>query len=253
MVPFSFYVSSMPAYYRSVTSIDVLADSLRSPIEMTRIRAAYRMAELKNPAAVPLLKRAYEDEPLRNFLMDQPNGLKYYALVAIGIIGGDQADNYLCKEADEIILKKGVAWAKGDMFSILWGIIEGLSMTKSECADSLLSRIIQGYEKKSQINPTLQIAYTARYRLRLLRNDSRTGKYALLDSFRAQAYILHRNQETTFANTDEQRAFLVDNYRSHALQRNAIEIGIADPASAFGVQDDIGHRGPFYTRFRLCN
>lgn len=245
VVPFSFYISSMPAYYRSVTAIDVLADSLKSPSEMSRIRAAYRMAELKNPAAVPLLIEVYENEPLREGAIDMGNGLRDYALVAIGIIGGKEAEVFLCALVKEIFFEKGLEWAKGDAIYIAGGAIDGLSMTKSICADSLLSRIIEAYEKRRHPFATLEFAYTARDRLELIRDESQARKFALLDTFKDHSSILHRNQDTSFANQQEERTFLLDNYRIHALQRNAIEIGIADPQALLEYKTALASGDPF--------
>jgi len=163
VVPFSFYISSMPAYYRSVTSIEVLADSLKSPVEMTRIRAAYRMAEPKNASAVPFLIEAYENEPIRKVVTDSPAGFRYYALVAIGAIGGQEARSFIRGLANDFfVAKTGYTWAQGDALDIMLGLFDGMSQLGGQEDASLLLSI---FANEDYTYNTRKFAYTAYARI----------------------------------------------------------------------------------------
>lgn len=246
VVPFYFYIRSMPAYYRSMTSIDILADSLKSSVEITRIRAAYRMAELKNPTAIPLLIKAYENEPLREPAMDMGNGLRDYSLVAIGIIGGNTAEKYLCELAEEIFFNRGFSWSKGDAIYIAGGLIDGLSMTQSDCAESLLSRLIEWYENQGRPSATLEVAYIARNRLQLLKNETQSQKSSLLDEFK----VLKTSVKMTEDTASSREYYYDSDYtirltKSKALQDNAIEIGTADPQALQEYKNGLAADDPF--------
>lgn len=232
IVPFYFSIEGMPAFYHSMTSVSALGDSLKSPMPRTRIFATYRLAEMRVRTSFNLLKEAYEAEPInKQRYIDSQKGMKYYALVAMGILGGQEAEQYLCHFAEECFFSpKGFSWAGDDAIDIAVGILDGLSVTRTACAESLVSRIIAGYEKEGRPNATLQIAYTARYRLLLLSDEAQTRKSQLLNELKLLTNSVQQTEDQASSKEYyKDPIYQIERTKRDALRINVLEIGIANP------------------------
>lgn len=122
----------MPTYMKSINSFSDLADSIKSENTGTRLFAAIRLIELRQPEAVPLLIKIYESAPTRSGI-DSNTGPKYYALSGMGKIGGPEAQNYLYNLANDIVYGdglKGILWPESA--DIVKGVFDGLAELGSD-------------------------------------------------------------------------------------------------------------------------
>jgi hypothetical protein len=231
LIPLSFTNEYMPKHFKTIISSTALKDSLKSINPSIRMAAAYRLGLLKDSTAVSFLKEAYETEPQRIVSVGEPYGFKYYALVAMGIIGGSEAEAYLCNLAHEgFFPPRKLSAAGDDRFDISTGIIDGISMLKSECAKDFLDKLIDGYEKGRLPNATLEIAYTARNRMDLLLTDSLKVITDVFNQYRDAIDSV----ENIKARADNKENHNKMDYRlwrtkQGALAINVVEIGIYRP------------------------
>lgn len=91
----------LPEYMEAITSMQVLVDSLKSSSSSSRLYAVKRMTQLRNPEAIPFLVEAIGNEPPRGGI-DSPQGLRYYSVIAIGQIGGPDAESYILGLAEAL-------------------------------------------------------------------------------------------------------------------------------------------------------
>ncbi len=136
-----------PRYFESISSIEELGDSLTSQSTKTRLFAVKRMAQLKDPQAVPLLIKAMAAErPLGG--IDSKQGLRYYAVIAIGEIGGSQAESYLLNIAEAVHRGDSVPGIPFglDYMNTSYGIYRGLARIGSDTCRSLLNQIYSNSE-----------------------------------------------------------------------------------------------------------
>jgi hypothetical protein len=232
LIPLSFTNEYMPKHFKTIISSTALKDSLKSINPSIRMAAAYRLGLLKDSTAVSFLKEAYETEPQRIVSVGEPYGFKYYALVAMGIIGGSEAEAYLCNLAHEgFFPPRKLSAAGDDRFDISTGIIDGISMLKSECAKDFLDKLIDGYEKGRLPNATLEIAYTARNRMGLIMADSHEEMIALINQLKSATDSV----ENIRARASNREYYKERNYglwitRGNAFEMNVVEIGIYKPS-----------------------
>ena len=96
------YDYNLPDSVKNISNIDQLRAFLASDNISNRIAATVRLGEMKELQALPLLTSAIEDEPI-NCTSNPRKGVKYYGLISISRIGGNEAIEYI----KQVVLEYG--------------------------------------------------------------------------------------------------------------------------------------------------
>ena len=137
-------------YLWEIASLSVLADSIYSPHEDIRIISVLRITELESPSALQIIINAFEKEPPRpKVIEDAGRGVKYYALIGIGKIGGDEAKAYFKKIISVIINPEQNSYESGsiDFSDVSYSAFRGLAYIGGKDVEKLFDQIFnnRGY------------------------------------------------------------------------------------------------------------
>ncbi len=195
---FAFRDIILPEYMKTTSSILVLGDSLKSPSGITRLYAVKRMAQLKDPQAVPLLKEAISKEP-PVVGIDSNLGLRYYAIIAIGRVGGPTAEAYLYGLTEDFRKANPSPGVRGglDHIETVYAVFIGLAELGTERCREFLYRTYS--------NPDIE------------------------GNFRAGAYAAYKRiilKDARFASPRDSLNYILDELRKTVVTNNYVSPGV---------------------------
>ncbi|MCP4633662.1 MAG: hypothetical protein GY855_12105 [candidate division Zixibacteria bacterium] len=227
-------------YLWSVTLMSELVDSLNSPIEAIRIVSTLRITELNNPSGVQVLINAFEKEPSETQIIeDDIWGVKYYALLGIGEIGGGEAKEYLQKVVDDILNPHDNIFEIGsiEFKDICLASFKGLADIGGEDVEVLFKQVFEDREYSNYVRRQAFKAYQRVYLNNPQFSTYRDSMFYLMDSYKSIKAEKHTIAPNVF--TDEYIMKSTFNF----LQ---MEYGAQDPDVFYEYRNQLNPNDPFH-------
>lgn len=232
----------LPDIYKNSSSVEMLADSIKSIDEGARVYSVIRLGQIGDEASIAILKEAYQNEPHYSAITDRSYGVKYYSLLSIGKIGGPKAISFFNELSSKLLSDNIVRTFKpnyylfGDTLDIFAGLCKGMVSTGYTPYENKFLELFDD----SQISPRLrEISYQS-YLEMLLKQSQYASFQDSVDFLLGQKKLV-----TGIPSFDSSNVRTSESIKNYALFGLLIEYGKQDPTAIQVYKSKLSSGDPF--------